>query len=237
MHQSGRLASSLLAALALAGAYGCGAAGGGGTYTVPPEPTYWIAQAPPMPTPSAYAQLAASSVAVAFGDSIALGIEADFGYPGLLGQYVGAASVSNLAIGGVTAAQAAAQELPLLPAGCGLVTINLGTNDLDAIGGDRGGPGEPLSAATNALQAIVATSKQKCPAAQILIATVVNNIRSQRGDDMLNAWIRTGPLGATVVDLQNDPRLHLRANFAASGVHPDDAGQTIMAQDFGSAVR
>jgi lysophospholipase L1-like esterase len=152
------------------------------------------------------------------------------------------------------------QELPFVPSESTLVTISAGTNDVNvitaALGGGAGGSdpngyidqlvgnfGNDYSTLLNGLRAQAKSAR--------IIALNVPNIAgmpfktraplperqaAQRASvRMTTAVVNTLP-GVTVIDLMCDARMYQTSIYSSDGLHPNDAGYALIADEIVKAV-
>jgi lysophospholipase L1-like esterase len=138
-------------------------------------------------------------------------------FVGVAGKLAGANVVTDLGIGGTTAAQMIVREVPSLPAATSVVIIEAGTNDVFS----------PAPRTTD-YDALVAAVRAKVPRAKVVLITLRHFARYPSTDAYVAEWnahIRTlaPSIGATVVDLENDPQWY-RASEWPDSLHPNLAG-------------
>ena len=142
-------------------------------------------------------------------------------YPNLLDS-----GVLNLGILGSTAAYAVGAELPDVTKGCALATIWFGTNDARI--------GASPAEYERAMRELIAGVRKRCPDARIFVATTPNNVPVGAMRDRLaelNGVVRSFR-DVALVDLDADARLHDLAVYRFDRIHPLQAGQEIIAEDF-----
>jgi len=150
-------------------------------------------------------------------------------FVGVAGKLAGANSVTDLGIGGTTAAQMTSREIPHLPPATSVVIVEAGTNDV-------------MSAApqTADLDALMAAVRAKVPRAKVVLITLRHFARYPSTDADVVAWnahIRSlaPSFGATVVDLENDPQWY-RSWERPDSLHPNLAGAAHLGAAVAAAV-
>jgi lysophospholipase L1-like esterase len=150
-------------------------------------------------------------------------------FVGVAGKLAGANSVTDLGIGGTTAAQMTSREVPNLPAATSVVIVEVGTNDVLSA--------TPRTADFDALMAAV---RAKVPRAKVVLITLRYFARYPSTDANVAAWnahIRgvAPSFGATVVDLENDSQWYRSAEWPDS-LHPNLAGASHLGAAVAAAV-
>lgn len=173
-----------------------------------------------------------SNVYVAFGDSITQGYGASTAWPGLLQAKLGK-TVVNQGIGGSRASEGAARVNGVLrrykP---GYLLILYGANDIIH--------GASTASIVANLRSIVQAAKNNKTVP--VIATVLPMTRGHAaydgGVDAVNPEIRkmANEEGATIVDLHSAFSGKEDTYLTADGLHPNNAGQQLIADSFAGAL-
>jgi lysophospholipase L1-like esterase len=150
-------------------------------------------------------------------------------FVGVAGKLAGANTVTDLGIGGTTAAQMIVGEVPNLPAATSVVIVEAGTNDVFS-----------PAPRTADFDALVAAVRAKVPRAKVVLITLRHFARYPSTDAKVTAWnahIRTlaPSFGATVVDLESDPQWY-RASEWPDSLHPNLAGAGHLGATVAAAV-
>jgi lysophospholipase L1-like esterase len=170
----------------------------------------------------------AAGLYVALGDSITFGYglaaPGSEAFPYLVAQRLGV-HVLDLGIPGADARDVLKLESPRVPRAATIITIFVGTNDADRI--RRGTFSKPQF--REKYRSLIAEARAAAPQARIYILTpetafahrfgVVDFIRSQASPS------------ARLIDLDCDPRLHMRADYQPDFIHPNTVGQQQIAMD------
>jgi lysophospholipase L1-like esterase len=177
---------------------------------------------------------AAEGLYVAIGDSITfgygLGAPGRDAFPYFVAQRLGV-RVLDLGIPGVDARGALAMETPRVPPSATIITIFVGTNDADRI--RRGTFSDPAFRST--YRNLIQSAHAAAPSAHIYLLTPSTMMADRWG---VTDFIRSqANANATLIDLDRDPRLHLRANYQPDFIHPNVAGQRQIARDVIDGLR
>lgn len=198
----------------------------------------FVASAPPRP------------LLVALGDSItygwALPHPSSQNYTALYASRTGARLV-NLAVPGYTCAQVR-ERLSRMPAGASSVILNCGTNDIGGFGATKGAlpnghhriapaTQTELFSAEKDFRDILSTIRKTEPRARIIVLTVRHWQRMTGPEDprfakdvtTWNAMIKNA--GVSVVDIAADPRMYRGAFIKPDLIHPNVAGNRVIAND------
>lgn len=161
--------------------------------------------------------------------------------------------LDNLAVPGYTCAQVR-ERLPRMPAGASTVILNCGTNDIGGFGAVKGSlpnghhrippaTQRQLFSAEKDFKDILSIVRKKEPHARILALTIRHWQRMTGPEDprfakdvsTWNAMIRQS--GVHVVDIAADPRMYQGPFIKPDLIHPNVAGNAVMADDVFASTR
>lgn len=188
---------------------------------------------------------------IALGDSITYG----YGLPQPLTQNYAAEYAErvhglllDLAVPGYRCADVMKREAARMPPGAAVVILNCGTNDIGGFGFSPAGLPDghlrvapatvsQLRRAERSLAAILVKLRQREPHAQIMVLTVRSWQRMTGKEDRhfaadVKEWNSMLHVrGARVVNISDDPRMYQAAYFQADLLHPNLAGNELIASE------
>jgi lysophospholipase L1-like esterase len=206
--------------------------------------------------PPAYAGAAPRPLVVALGDSITYGWRLPHpptqNYAALYARRIGG-NLADLAVPGYTCADIGREELPRMPPGAAIVILNCGTNDIGGFGAAPGGMPSgrhrvppatqaKLQAAQDSFRGLLSAIRQREPHARIIAITVRHWQRMTGPEDPRfaldvtewNAMIRSAHVA--VADIAADPRMYQLAFIQPDLLHPNVAGNAVIADDTFAAM-
>lgn len=168
-------------------------------------------------------------------------------YAAVYARRIGAKLV-DYAVPGYTCLDIAREDYAKMPSGASTVILNCGTNDIGGFGPSAGElpnghhripPATPakLLISEKAFKDIVAIVRRKEPKAQIVAITVRSWQRMTGPEDPrfakdVTAWnVMIGKLHVRVVDIAADRRMYEAAFIQADLLHPNVAGNDVIAGD------
>jgi lysophospholipase L1-like esterase len=191
------------------------------------------------PLPSTQHTAAPQGAYNAVGDSITNNgyVAPGQSFPAPLGQALGIVT-TNLAQPGFTIADQLSKEVPLIGSNCTMVTLEAG-------GGDIINSLHPAPEVIKDFGSLFEAVKAACPGGRIVLSDYINNGNNygrwgnltQYNDDLRQFAQANGVL---LVDIAADKRFNdppFPSAYMHNGVHPNAAGEALIAQDIEEALK